>query len=296
MNLFRQMRIKDIGGLIVGVVIFVLPGLSGCKENEVNPMEELGFVFTGRMVNYVWSDNLKKEFISHTVNNQTLSYDCLRKIEGNESVGVQDYILSFNTYNVGFEEIGTKHKNYFAYFNSESYDPINDAPFKRCFDIPGDSQDVKIENEIKSVLSRQYGDITSTRSSEDLNESPRTRAIIEKVDYRVTPMEGIKITCSESIFGVKSGESLNDMFVVHSFPSFHQFIINKDRVAVRGPLTNISISKYLSYSPLAPAQVFMAFKNGVELEEGVTACFTIELTLDNGRKISGRTRAITLVP
>lgn len=84
--------------------------------------------------------------------------------------------------------------------------------------------------------------------------------------------------------------------MVYKYPSYHDFIINKDKVVVKGRVTDISITQYLSYAPLAPAQLFMRMKEGLKLTEAVTGCFTIELTMDNNRKVSAMTRRVTIEP
>lgn len=269
--------------------ILLMASLFACNDdhNQNDLREGVIFRFFARECNYVWADNFKHtEITAYGIT--SLSFDPVPK---DEVIKLSDYTLFFNTCNVGLDEFPETYKKVFL---SENYNPTYMAPyqfFSKLSDPRTDASDSEIENKLSSYLEAVYGKkgVRAARS-----EAPQ--AILQGIDYRTTPLEAIDITCSKDLFGVKAGNSLNQYFKIIGYPSYHSFIISKHKGLLTENIRDISISKYLSFSPMAPAALYLSFREDAKISEKVTLQFFVELQLEGGKKISAASKELTLKP
>lgn len=275
------MKVKII--LIALMVITVL----GCKKTPDNIIGGgFGFHFFSRKCNFMWADNIRGE-IKKIGNHSAVDESPLK---ANSKVKYTEFILGISTCNVDIDSINIP--NYQKKFLSENLNPLFESPYmvlSKSLSPMADNADPAIENKIKQFLATKY----NTRSN---LSSSLPKVNLEQVDYRTTPLKNIKITCSKDIFGIKAGEILNDYFVIHGYPLYHYFIVSSNKNLVSGKITNISLSRYLSYKPMAPAAMYMQFRKGLSIPANLTAEFTIELQLEGDKTISAKTKPISLTP
>lgn len=265
--------------------LFMAITLASCKKESIEPKEKINFFLFPRQTHFVWADNIRGEMIKA----DDVSAVYRSPLKGNSNVRYGEFILGITTCNVDVDEITIP--NYQQAFLSESFNPLSNSPYMALSKSPTpmtDAADPTIENKIKQYL-------TTTYTGSDI-VSFLPKAILEQVDYRTTSLKNIKITCSQDLFGVKAGEVLNEYFIVEGYPKYHDFIISSNKQLVSGKTTDISLSQYLSYQPMAPAGMYMRFKKGVSIPASVTAEFTVQLELEGNKTISATTKPICLIP
>lgn len=276
MNCFKYMS-KLISILLLGGCFIT------CKKTNIYEFESISFRYFARKANYMWADNLRCEIL--TIGPVTgPKYSALKSAP---NVKFSEYMLGFSTCNVDVPDIPDS--RYQEFFNSDRYDPLWNAPhmaFHPSENPMTDESDPVIETRLKQHLEKG-----KTRSVSSL-----PAAQVVGIDYRITPLTGLKITCSHDLFGKKAGEELNEYFKITGYPDYHDFIITANKNLVSGQTRDISITQYLSYAPMAPAAMYFVFKKGVTLPAATTVEFTIELTIEEGKTISATTRPITLTP
>lgn len=273
---------------ILFFVICTIVCLTGCKfGDQTDYKESAAFMYFARKANFMWADNIREEIV--ILNGK--SGRIIKPLKNGSEVKSSEYILGFSTCNKDVSDIPSP--EFQKTFLSDNYDPLYQSPhmvLSKIEDSMADEADPIIENIIKQYLNSEY-----SRSSDNINGS-LTRAFLVCIDYRLTPINNIKITSSKDIFGIKAGEVLNDYFVIDGYQQYHQFIITSDKRLIANRVTDISIEKYLSYKPLAPAAIYFKFKDGMNVQSNVTAEFTIELELEDKQTISATTKPVTLTP
>lgn len=272
-----------LSAIILGAI------MSSCYKEENDMSENIFFHYLARKVQFVWADNIRGEKIS--VENK--SGVVMSPLAHNSAVKLSEYILGFSTCNVGINDIQSQCPGYEQMFLSDNYDPQYISPYmvlSLSSNAMADAADPVIENKIKQFHAAKYS-IGSTKRASALS-----RAICEAIDYRITALKNIKVSCSKEIFGVKAGESLNDFFVIEGYPPFLDFIISSNKNLISGKTKDISLAQYLSYRPMAPAAMYMKLKKGVAIPANLTVEFTVELELENDAVISATTKTVTLIP
>lgn len=269
------------------IVLFTLMTVAilGCKKEPIVPQETIRFFLFSRQSQFMWADNIRGEILK--ANDVSAVYKS--PLKANSTVKQAEFILGVSTCNVGINEITIP--NYQQAFLSESFNPLSNSPYmalSKSSSPMADTADPAIENKIKQFLTTKY------TGSEVIPSS--VKAVLEHIDYRTTPLKNIKITCSKELFGITAGETLNDYFVVQGYPEYHDFIISSNKQLVSGKTTDISLSQYLSYQPMAPAGMYMQFKKGVSIPANLTVEFTVKLELESDKTISATTKPITLTP
>ena len=269
------------------IVLFILMTITliSCKKEPIEPKEKIGFFLFARQSDFVWVDNIRGEIIKA----DDVSAIYRSPLKTNSNVKYVEFILGISTCNVDIDEITIP--NYQQAFSSDNYNPLSNAPYmalSKSSTPMANAADPTIESEIKQYLATKYN------GSDVVSSLPK--AVLEHIDYRITPLKNIKITCSKDLFGVKAGDILNEYFVIAGYPSYHDFIISSNKQLVSGKTTDISLSQYLSYQPMAPAGMYMQIKKGVSIPASITAEFTVELELEGDKTISATTKPITLIP
>lgn len=257
--------------------------LNACKQPEVDMRETIRFHYHARKCNFIWTDNIKSEVVTIEGVSGTIN----TPLKENSTVKISEYSLFLNTCNVNSLDIPIS--DYQKLFLSEQYNPLQQCPFMALAELQNpmsDEADKTIENKIQQFLSRTYKTAVSSQP----------QAILEHVDYRTTVLTKITITCSKDLFGVKSGESLNDYFIINGYPTYHNFIISSDKQLVTGKVQNISIAQYLSYSPMAPSAIYFQLKKGTSISESLQVEFSIHIEVDGKKAITATTKPITLIP
>ncbi len=273
--------------------LMLLAALAICACNPKDKYdftEDVVYRLIARKCNYAWAFN---GYIKKT-SYQGFNYTEIHSINKDTTLKTSDYMLGFTTCNVDIKDI--KKHPYSADYQEEykKYGEsmfVNYPPFRalsRMSDNMADEKDPVIEARLKQQLKSAH-----TRAFYGM---PTTYLIV--VDYRLTWLKDIKITCSTEIAGRASGQSLTDLFVVENYYQDHTFIItsNKNVITDRKKIKEISLPQYLSYRPMAPAEIFLKFKEGVNVSAPVTAQFTIELTTDEDKLIKSTAAAVKFVP
>lgn len=262
--------------------------LASCQKVDEEGLSGIGFDLLAREARFVWADNIRGFEVTFQDPDSTKGFNTV-PLPTNSSVKLSEYILFFNTCNVDVSDIKYPDgRSYETYFMSENYHPLTSAPYMELrFMLPNaltDATDPVIEKNIKQYLKTKHAAKRASRFN------------MEFVDYRTTPLKNIKVTCNQDLFGVKAGESLNNFLVVSGFPLYHDFIITSGKNLVTGKTTDISLSQYISYRPMAPAAMSLMLRRGLSIPEKVTAQFTVELTLEGDSVISATTKPVTLLP
>ncbi len=257
--------------------------LQSCGEKvEIDNREDVTVHYNVRKCNYVWADNVKSEILRIE---DVWGY--LRSPLGeNANVKLSEYVLAINTCNIDIPDFPAEYQEF---FHSERYNPLHQCPFMALAILQKkddeSERDKTLENKIHQHLKKSH--------PKTLFSEPQT--ILAFVDYRTEALTNIEITCSEPLFGVEAGKSLNDYFEIVGYPEYHDFIITTGKQLITAKTTDIGISQYLSYAPLAPAAIYFQPKKG-SITSQVTATFTVNLEVNGVKKISATTRPITLEP
>lgn len=273
----KTMQTRYIYFILISVII------CGCNPHEKDEfIEGTSYILTARKCNYAWAFNAyAEEHIGPRGYHYTQRYP-LRK---DTVLKASNYVLGFSTCNVGTQELKQKErfKEYAERLERGEVDMMTIPPFGILpwDDKMTDDSDPFIETRLKQQLER-----------------PKTRTVLIRVDYRLTWLKDIKITCSAEIAGRAAGQSLTDLFVVEDYFRNHAFIVtsNKNVITDYKKIVGISLSQYLSYKPMAPAEIYLRFKDNVSVPAPVTAQFTIELVTGEDKSIKTTAAAVKLAP
>lgn len=276
---------------IVKVFLTALTGIlcmtSCIKIDPGRIVEEVHFEYLGRTAQFVWADNIRGEEKAAPTPNTT--YIDMTPLLNDAPVKLSEYVLGFSTCNVGISDVQSILPYYADNFNSSNYNPLVLAPFMAIQQWENNLADAK-DPVIESKLDECFNTKDEGRST------PLSRAYIDYLDYRVTQLLNLKVSCNKDMFGVKAGESLNSYFVVESYPQERHFIITSNKDVITDNIRNISLAKYLAYKPMVPAGMYMMLKKGVTIPAAETVEFTVELTLEGDSTISATTKPVTLLP
>ena len=248
------------------------------------------YLLTARECNYAWAFNGYIEHLSY----QKINYTQIHSLRKDTTLKIRDFMLGFTTCNVDFKDI-KKQPDGEGY--QEAYKKYGESllvdfpPFIALSTKPdkmADKEDPVIETRLKQQLENRY-----TRAVYDM-----PAANLVYVDYRLTWLKDIKITSSAEIAGRAPGQSLTDLFVVEDYFRHHAFIVtsNKNVITDDKKIVGISLSQYLSYKPMAPAEIYLRFKDNVSVSAPVTAQFTIELVTGEDKSIKTTAAAVKLAP
>lgn len=274
------------------VFLVIAVSLLSCNKVELN-QSGIDFKLIRREANHVWADNLKATVVTAEIDGKVYSGFQKDPLKKSDSVRVQEYTLGFSTCNVDLDSISAVYPDIKVKYNLPFYNPLYESPYmllsQRVENRMAEEPDVEFER--KLVLMLNY-----KSASDKQTKIKQTRAMICLVDYRITPLRGLTITCSDDLCGIPAGMSLNNLFEVFSYPIYHNFIITESKGIIESGITNISIAKYLAFRPMVPAAMYLKVKQGVTIDKPKTVQFTINLELDEGRMISATAKNITLTP
>ena len=276
--------------------LFSLLIFTSCDENEkeieiVREIGGIGYIYHARQCKYAWALNVGLTPVPYY---DTLGYEENFLPKG-ESVNIDKYELYFTTLNVSLDSIKesdlyddqriSDYNDYNRRLKSGASDSIVCPPFIAIAYLKNnyeETHDVVIEEKLKEYFSN----------------ISKTRMYFVPLDYRTTPIKNLNITASQDINGIKAGKSLNNLFVVSGYEGHHYFIItaNKDLITDADKIKGISIDQYLYYHPMAPASLYMKFRDNVNVSAPVETIFNIEITTDEGNVIKCETPLVTLMP
>ena len=266
--------------------------ISACSHKEDNDfIEGTSYILTARKCNYAWAFNAYIKKFSDEWGN----YTRISPFQKDTMIKTSDFVLGFTTCNVDIKDMkkhpyrGDYQEEYKKYGENMfiDYPPFNALSYMT--ENMADEKDPVIETRLRQQL-----ESSKTRTvSSDL---PTT--VLIRVDYRLTWLKDIKITCSAEIAGRAAGQSLTDLFVVQGYYEHHDFIVtsNKNVITDKTRIKGISLQQYLSYKPMAPAEIFLRFKEGVNVSAPVTAQFTVELITGEDKSIKTTAAAVKFVP
>lgn len=281
----KTMQTRYIYFILISVII------CGCNPHEKDEfIEGTSYILTARKCNYAWAFNVYAE---ENIGPRGYHYTQRYPLRKDTVLKASNYVLGFSTCNVGTQELKQKEhfKEYAECLERGEVDMMTTPPFwiLSWDDKMTDDSDPFIETRLKQQLERP-----KTRT---VNSDLPTTVLI-RVDYRLTWLKDIKITCSAEIAGRAAGQSLTDLFVVQGYYEHHDFIVtsNKNVITDMAKIEGISLLQYISYKPMAPAEIFLRFKEGVNVSAPVTAQFTVELVTGEDKSIKTTAAAVKLVP
>ena len=127
---------------------------------------------------------------------------------------------------------------------------------------------------------------------------PKTKGTPWDVGYRTEELINLLITADCTLFGIPPGQSLNEKFVIFStcggatsiisWPFFFTY----DKRMVIDNIQGMSLSKFLSYRPLAPAATYLSLIE-TPSETPIEVTFKVTVTIKDKEPFSGYT-TITL--
>ena len=101
----------------------------------------------------------------------------------------------------------------------------------------------------------------------------------DSVEYRVEPLEQLKVCADVPLFGKEAGASLNDYFEVYR--ELYPFFFTSDKLLIVKGAPWGPIDEYLEHQPMAPGLLFLHLLE-MPPEAPCTVSFTAEV------KIAGR--------
>ncbi len=257
------------------------------KDEETRDLEGSIYVFHSRQCKYVWAYNEKK--IVKNIEGHDMSYTERSFIKNGESVQVQNYSLAFTTCNVDLDSYVMDD----GHNLKELYESGQEEVISWHFYTELSRSSMTFEDEHDKVIETkllEYFESKTTRSA--------LYSDLKHIDYRITAIKNIKITASQDVCGIKTGESLNSLFVIDGYADYHNFIITANKNLITGidKICGIGIDQYLYYRPMAPAALYMKLRDNVNVNAPVETTFTIEITTDDGNVIMSVTPLVTLMP
>jgi len=254
--------------------------LSSCDEKEVLPPPSgIGYNYRARQCKYAWALNGDSQIL----------------LPKEKKVSIDKYELYFTTLNISLDSIKESdlydHQklsdfyNYNRWIKSGASDSIMCPPFV-------------VVAALKNKYEENHDIIIEKKLNDYYRRLSKTRMIFVDIDYRTTPIKNLNITASQDINGIKAGNSLNSLFVVDGYEDRHDFIItaNKDLITDKEKIRGISIDQYLYYRPMAPASLFLKFRENVNVTAPVETTFSIEITTEEDNVIKCNTPLVTLMP
>ncbi len=276
----------------------ILAGLCSCKKIYRDNTEIIGdmtdFYFCSRECNFIWADNARSD--------KEVKF-ALNGITGSTEVDFSRYLLEFNTCNVCLDSINFI-PNYKQNYLDGKIDCVEEPPFYVLSNLGKvevvegalcDEPNVNIERHLKRVLydkKKRNSNRIATRL--DFWDSDGKIPL----DYRITPISGIDIKSTADLCGIKAGESINSLFSIfaYNYSPHYDFIITADEEVIVENIRDITIPEFLSYDPMAPAQMFLRFRDGISISSPVKASFTVTLTRRDGKVLTAATHDIILKP
>ena len=272
--------------------LFSLLILTSCDKKEIErPIESIGYIYHARQCKYAWAFNVGLNPVPYY---DTFVYEEIF-LHNDEKVNVNQYELAFTTLNISLDDIkesdlgdngdSTYLNDYRKRVSSGESNMLYGPPFvtvARFENTYEEAHDIAIEKKL----------------NEYFRKKSKTRTCSVALDYRTTPIKNLNITASQDIDGIKAGKSLNSLFVVDGYAEHHDFIItaNKDLITDADKIMGISIDQYLYYHPMAPASLYMKFRDNVNVSAPVETTFRIEITTDDGNVIKCKTPLVKLMP
>lgn len=263
----------------------IILGLSACNKETVDNTESVFYEYIPRTAEKVWVDNVlaEKESIKHKDEKEEFIHTKYSEIETGTSVSLSNYRFYLSTCNFGYDVLKNP--------NADNLE--NHSFLMPLFRILGDQYkgkaDKMIEGQLKTVFEKNQN--ISSRSN-----ALETRSCLSFIEYRTTPIKDISIYFSSDILGVKKGDSITKLLDVDFYGVKHKFIIKKDKKVFRPESKVMPLIKYFSYTPMAPVELYIMFKDNYKLNEKVTGKFTVVMETTEGKQIEASTREITLTP
>ena len=110
--------------------------------------------------------------------------------------------------------------------------------------------------------------------------------------YRLEGLKRFTISCDQALGGQDASTDLTDMFDVFS----NTLIINSDKQYLGRCKKFTPIGDYLGLNPLVFDSLTIVFKRSDIPSEKIDNCiFTIDLELDNGKKLTAQSKAVTFI-
>ncbi len=274
------------------IFLFSLLILTSCDEKEIeNQIGGIGYIYHARQCKYAWALNVGLDPVPYY---DTFVYEKNFLPKG-DSVSIDKYELYFTTLNASLDSI--KESDLYDFQRISDYNDYNRRLKSGASDSIVCPPFIAIAY-LKNTYEEAHDIVIEKKLDDYFRRMSKTRMNFVDLDYRTTPIKNLNITASQDFNGIKAGKSLNSLFVVSGYESRHYFIItaNKDLITDADKIRDISIDQYLYYHPMAPASLYMKFRDNVNVSAPVETTFRIEITTDEGNVIKCETPLVTLMP
>lgn len=278
------------------ILLALTAGLVSCNGSEKPDhrlTDKVRYSFIARSAKYMWANNVLVEW--QTDENGYARPKC-RDVEPSEELTLSQYLLFVSTCNVSAESIGESADHFFPYY----------SPLHR---ILGEMDAEEGDRLIKNQLEKHYND----------DHAPGPRALSGgdivsalppiQMEYRTTPIRRLSVSFSADLGGIKAGNPLDRYLSVDfthllfAFPgnsgfdiAAYTFIVAADEKVYWPEQQSMTLEEYMSYSPMAPTELFLKFGDDLHLTEPATGFFTLTMETDRGDILTAITRTLTLRP
>jgi hypothetical protein len=246
------------------IVLFGL-GIMSCERKDKN--EDNYFLeFRPRKCNYIFA---VPGYIEKTVYQGNTYFDYRFYSETN-FFPAQDFFLNIETHNLNIEELFSEFEDAYSEIILNLDEPIPDLETQ-----------IELDYRKKSASSSMY-----------LKSAVDYTAMIE-MEYRIDGVRNFKISALDKLFDQEPGTSLNEYFKIIRYDP--DFIASSDTYNLLYGFSDKDkpedIDEWLNLSPLAPALMYVAFREVPEdLPESIR--FVVEMETDKGKVLRDTSQVI----
>ena len=247
------------------IFILVLLSLFSCKR-ENSGKDNYFLEFRPRECNYIFA---VPGYIKKTVYQGNTYFDYRFYSETN-FFPAQDFFLNIETHNLNVEKLFSESENAYSEIMLNLDEPIPD-----------------LETQIEVNYRKKSASLKS-----NLKSAVDYTAMIE-MEYRIDGAKNFKISALDKLFGQEPGTSLNEYFKIIRYDP--DFIASSDTYNLLYGFSDKDkpedIDEWLNLSPLAPALMYVAFREVPDdLPDSIR--FVVEMETDKGKVLKDTSEVI----
>jgi hypothetical protein len=236
-----------------------------CKDDD-DPVEETAFYYLPRTCDYAYTSHFYRTDVgTETGISEFYNTYYVQPLQNNR-VATADYLLSVGVSSFN-DEMTTMPD-----FNPNDY-------------LTG--ADSNMERQIDRYLKQRNSNTSSSSTEPMLN--------VVDIDYRQEEVKSLKIASTSTIFDIEAGKSLNNKIEIFDTPVYHSFLFTHDKQLIGSVERGWSIDKYLSYRPIASADIYFRFTS-TPPEAPLETRFIVEMEMEGGTILRDTTDVVNLLP
>jgi hypothetical protein len=136
---------------------------------------------------------------------------------------------------------------------------------------------------------------TFLKQNKSLKSASLDYTNLVRVEYRKGEVKSLKIASTATIFDIEAGKSLNNKIEIFGTPVYHSFLFTHDKQLIGSVERGWSIDKYLSYRPIASADIYFRFTS-TPPEAPLETRFIVEMEMEGGTILRDTTDVVNLLP